>query len=101
MVGRAAYAHPLRWGEIDQLIYGESERRVCASGVVLGLMPHAQAHLERGGRLWDLCRHLVQLVEGVPGARHWRRNLGLKAQRPGADIAVLEEAAQQLLDAGL
>ena len=101
MVGRAAYAHPLRWGEIDQLIYGESERQVCASGVVLGLIPHAQAHLDRGGRLWDLCRHLVQLVEGVPGARHWRRNIGLKAQRPGADIAVLEEAARQLLDAGL
>ena len=101
MVGRAAYAHPLRWGEIDQLIYGENKRQVCASGVVLGLIPHAQAHLDRGGRLWDLCRHLVQLVEGVPGARHWRRNIGLKAQRPGADIAVLEEAARQLLDAGL
>ncbi len=101
MVGRAAYAHPLRWGEIDQLIYGESARQVCASGVVLGLIPHAQAHLDRGGRLWDLCRHLVQLVESVPGARHWRRNLGLKAQRPGADIAVLEEAARQLVDAGL
>jgi len=101
MVGRAAYAHPLRWGEIDQLIYGESKRQVCASGVVLGLIPHAQAHLDRGGRLWDLCRHLVQLVEGVPGARHWRRNIGLNAQRPGADIAVLEEAARQLLDAGL
>ncbi|RZO09337.1 MAG: tRNA dihydrouridine(20/20a) synthase DusA, partial [Synechococcus sp. MED-G135] len=40
-------------------------------------------------------------VEGVPGARHWRRNLGLKAQRRGADIPVLEEAARQLLDAGL
>ncbi|MAS27551.1 MAG: tRNA dihydrouridine(20/20a) synthase DusA [Synechococcus sp. NAT40] len=101
MVGRSAYAHPLRWGCVDQLIYGESERNITASGVVLGLIPHAQAHLERGGRLWDLCRHLVQLVEGVPGARHWRRNLGLKAQRRGADIPVLEEAARQLLDAGL
>ena len=101
MVGRAAYAHPLRWGSMDQLIYGERDRQVCASGVVLGLIPHAQAHLDRGGRLWDLCRHLVQLVEGVPGARHWRRNIGLKAQRPGADIGVLEEAARQLRDAGL
>ena len=75
MVGRAAYAHPLRWGSMDQLIYGERDRQVCASGGVLGLIPHAQAHLDRGGRLWDLCRHLVQLVEGVPGARHWRRNI--------------------------
>ena len=101
MVGRAAYAHPLRWGCIDQLIYGEPERTVRASDVVLGLIPHAQAHLDRGGRIWDLCRHLVQLVEGVPGARHWRHNLGVNAQRKGADLAVLEEAARQLLDAGL
>ena len=101
MVGRAAYAHPLRWGCIDERIYGEAARTVTASDVVLGLIPYAQAHLARGGRLWDLCRHLVQLVEGVPSARHWRRNLGLNAQRQGADIPVLEEAARHLLDAGL
>ena len=67
----------------------------------MGLMPHAERHLERGGRLWDLCRHLVQLVEGVPGARYWRRDLGQKAQRPGANLYVLEQATQQLIDAGL
>ncbi|MGB1416303.1 MAG: tRNA dihydrouridine(20/20a) synthase DusA [Synechococcus sp.] len=101
MVGRAAYAHPLRWQSIDARIYGEAERVVLASDVVLGLMPHAQRHLDRGGRLWDLCRHLVQLVEGVRGARHWRRNLGVQAQRPGAELKVLEEAGLQLKDAGL
>ncbi|MGC6482957.1 MAG: tRNA dihydrouridine(20/20a) synthase DusA [Synechococcus sp.] len=101
MVGRAAYAHPLRWSCIDACIYNEQPRIVKASDVVLGLIPYAQKHLIRGGRLWDLCRHLVQLVEGVPGARHWRRNLGLNAQRQGADLPVMEDAARQLLDAGL
>jgi tRNA-dihydrouridine synthase A len=66
MVGRAAYAHPLRWADIDHLIYGEPPRQLLASDVVEGLIPHAALHLQRGGRLWDLCRHLVQLVEGVP-----------------------------------
>ena len=101
MVGRAAYAHPLRWQSVDALIYNDVHRTVLASDVVLGLMPHAQRHLERGGRLWDLCRHLVQLVEGVRGARHWRRNLGTQAQRRGADLNVLEEAGLQLQEAGL
>ena len=101
MVGRAAYAHPLRWQSVDALIYGDVHRTVLASDVVLGLIPHAQRHLERGGRLWDLCRHLVQLVEGVRGARHWRRNLGTQAQRRGADLNVLEEAGLQLQEAGL
>ena len=101
MVGRAAYAHPLRWSSIDAQVFGEAPRTVKASDVVEGLIPHASAHLERGGRLWDLCRHLMQLVEGVRGARHWRRNLGERAQRPGADLIVLEEAGRQLRDAGL
>ena len=101
MVGRAAYAHPLRWASMDSLVFGESPRTVLASDVVTGLVPHASAHLSRGGRLWDLCRHLVQLVEGVRGARHWRRELGERAKRPGADLTVLEEAGRQLRDAGL
>ena len=101
MVGRAAYAHPLRWRDIDNLIYGATPRQVLASDVVLGLIPHAERHLQRGGRLWDLCRHLVHVVEAVPGARYWRNNLSTKAQKAGAGIEIIEEAAQQLLDAGL
>ena len=101
MVGRAAYEHPLRWSGIDSQVFGEAPRTVRASDVVFGLIPHASAHLSRGGRLWDLCRHLMQLVEGVPGARHWRRSLGEKAQRPKADLSVLEEAGRQLKEAGL
>tara|TARA_B100001093_G_scaffold503702_1_gene558425 strand:- start:133 stop:1050 length:918 start_codon:yes stop_codon:yes gene_type:complete len=101
MVGRAAYAHPLRWREIDSLIYGAAPRRVMASDVVVGLIPHAERHLQRGGRLWDLCRHLVHVVQGVPGARHWRNKLSTSAQRADAGLSVLEIAAQELLEAGL
>ena len=101
MVGRAAYAHPLRWQSIDAVVFNDVARTIKASDVVKGLQPHAEVHLSRGGRLWDLCRHLVQLVEGVPGARHWRRDLGLNAQRRNAGIEVLESAGRQLSDAGL
>ena len=101
MVGRAAYSHPLRWTSVDALIFGDPTQQIKASDVVRGMIPHAEAHLQRGGRLWDLCRHLVQLVEGVRGARHWRRNLGIQAQRPEARLNVLIEAGRQLEDAGL
>ena len=86
MVGRAAYAHPLALGGHRHADLRGAPQTVKASQVLVGLIPHAERHLERGGRLWDLCRHLVQLVEGVPGARHWRRDLGQQAQRKGADL---------------
>lgn len=101
MVGRAAYNHPLRWQSMDERIYGEKARSVKASAVVKGLIPHAQVHLRDGGRIWDVCRHLLQLVEGVPGARGWRRNLGINAQKANADLNVMENAARQLEEAGL
>ena len=53
MVGRAAYSHPLRWTSVDALIFGEQSRQILASDIVNGLLPHAAAHLERGGRIWD------------------------------------------------
>ena len=101
MVGRAAYAHPLRWKSMDELVYGEQPRSINASQVIRGLLPHAENHMSRGGRLWDLCRHLLQLVEGVPGAKSWRRDLGINAQKADANLKVLQKAAQQLEDAGL
>ncbi len=102
MVGRSAYTHPLRWQKIDALIYGEpAHSTIKASDVLNDLLPHAESHLRRGGRLWDLCRHLIQLVEGVPGARIWRRDLGIKAQKSKADLSVLIKATEQLKAAGL
>lgn len=101
MVGRAAYSHPLRWQKIDELVYGENPRLIKASEVIKGLIPHAQNHLNENGKMWDLCRHILHLVEGVPGARAWRSELGLKAQKRKADINILETAARQLEDVGL
>jgi len=101
MVGRAAYSHPLRWNKIDEIIYGEESRFINASGVIRALIPHAQNHLNKDGKLWDICKHILQLVEGVPGARSWRRDLGLNAQKSTAEINILETAAQQLEDVGL
>ena len=99
MVGRAVYDHPLRWAGVDRLIHGDSTPPEDADGparaarVVRGLMPYAERWLTRGERLWPIARHLVKLVEGMPGARHWRRQLTLAAGERRADARVLEAAA--------
>ncbi|MFN7900318.1 MAG: tRNA dihydrouridine(20/20a) synthase DusA [Synechococcaceae cyanobacterium] len=102
MVGRAAYAHPLRWREVDRLIYAADDRpEVKASQVIRGTIPHADRWRQQGGRLWDLGRHLVHVVEGCPGARHWRAKLTRNACRREATAEVLEEAALELERHGL
>jgi tRNA-dihydrouridine synthase A len=102
MVGRAAYEHPLRWGGVDRDLFGDDSRPGSTpSRVILGLLPHAETWCSKGGRLWPIARHLVHLVEGVSGARHWRRDLGQAAGDRSAGPEVLERAARQLQKRGL
>ena len=101
MVGRAAYKHPLLWQSIDEKIFKEKKRNISASNIIKAMIPYAENHLKRNGKLWDLSKHLLNLVEGVPGAKAWRNNLSIKTQKPNADICILEKAVHQLKEAGL
>jgi tRNA-dihydrouridine synthase A len=101
MVGRSAYSHPLRWAGVDREIFEDAQPEAKASTVVRGLVPHAARWCDSGGRLWAIARHLVHLVEGVPGARHWRAALSHNAGATGAGAEVLEQAAAQLEARGL
>jgi tRNA-dihydrouridine synthase A len=102
MVGRAVYDHPLRWAAVDALLFGDSRQpEARASTVVRGLIPYAEGWCSGGGRVWAIARHLVQVVEGVSGARHWRRDLGQAASNRAAGPEVLEAAARQLEERGL
>ncbi|MEB3266520.1 MAG: tRNA dihydrouridine(20/20a) synthase DusA [Cyanobacteriota bacterium] len=102
MVGRAVYDHPLRWACVDQELFGDTSRPPArASEVVRGLEDHAALWCAAGGRLWPIARHMVHLVEGVSGARGWRRQLGEQAGARHAGPAVLAAAARQLEERGL
>ncbi|MEX1316009.1 MAG: tRNA dihydrouridine(20/20a) synthase DusA [Synechococcaceae cyanobacterium] len=105
MVGRAVYDHPLRWIAVDQAIHGATiqdagrTHLASAAAVVRGLVPYAERWCGRGERLWPLARHLVKLVQGVPGARSWRHQLSRAAGERRAGAEVLALAASQLEEA--
>ncbi len=101
MVGRAAYSNPLLWKDIDHLIFGEKKKEIKASKVIKNLIPYAQDHLSTNGRLWDVAKHFLQLVQGVPGAKSWRHEISTKAQSSSADLNILENCIQKLEEAGL
>ncbi|MEN9879172.1 MAG: tRNA-dihydrouridine synthase, partial [Cyanobacteriota bacterium] len=94
MVGRAVYHHPLHWNQVDRQIFGATAMEPPkASTVLRGVIPYAERWCSGGGRLWPIARHLVHLVEGVSGARHWRRQLGEAAGGRTAGPEVLDQAA--------
>jgi len=91
MIGRAAYATPLSLAAMEQTVFGTSNPD-SGHGVVRKFLPYIDAHLEQGGALHHITRHMVNLFTNRPGARAWRRYLSENAYRPGADRSIVEQA---------
>ncbi len=100
MVGRAAYSHPFMWRKIDSIIYGQKDKCISRSKIIKKIIPFAQKHLENDGRLWNISKHIINLIENIPNAKTFRQELSKKCQNKKADISILEKIAQQLEDAG-
>jgi len=100
MVGRAAYSHPFMWTKIDSMIYGQKEESISRSKIIKKVIPFAQKHLENDGRLWQISKHIINLIENIPNAKILRQELSEKCQAQKADISILKKIAQQLEDAG-
>jgi tRNA-dihydrouridine synthase A len=96
MVGRAAYHSPADiLLDADRMIFGEGQTRN-AEDIVELMKPYIAAHLDAGGRLHQITRHMLGLFTGRPGARGWRRVLSEGASRDGAGLGLLDEALAQV-----
>ena len=92
MIGRAAYQTPQILLQVDRQFFHEDPPNHNAFGALLSYRPYVESLLALGLPLKHLTRHLVGLYHQVPGARNYRRILSERAQLPGADWAVIEEA---------
>ncbi|MDP2495366.1 tRNA dihydrouridine(20/20a) synthase DusA [Shimia thalassica] len=98
MIGRAAYHNPLDvLGDADRLIY-EDDHSISGDVVVHRMLPYIQSHLDEGGKLAQVTRHMLGLFAGKPGARMWRRVLSEGAHRPEAGTALVLEALSHVTD---
>ena len=100
MIGRSVYKHPLRWSEIDQKVYGINTKPKSASGIILSLIPYIEKHLTNGGKSWDICKHLINLVEGIPKAKVWRNEISTKSIKKELDIEFLLKLTYRLEEMG-
>ena len=95
MVGRSAYHDPASVLVGADRLWGD-DTGLDAYAAVVAMKPYIAAHLERGGRLHQITRHMLGAFTGRPGARGWRRVLSEGASRPGAGIALLEQALAEV-----
>ena len=92
MLGRAAYQTPYLLADADRRLFGDAAEPRTRADILDALLPYAERHLAKGGRLNNIVRHILGLMHGEPGARAFRRFLSETAVRTGAGIEVLNEA---------
>ena len=96
MIGRSAYKYPLRWNEIDNKIYGENSLPLKASDIIFSLIPYIENHLNAKKKSWDICKHLINIVENIPNAKKWRNKVSLLSIQGSLNIEMLINFTNEL-----
>ncbi|PST21878.1 tRNA dihydrouridine(20/20a) synthase DusA [Mesorhizobium plurifarium] len=118
MLGRAAYhdsglltaadgyfGHPLTGAgpvPIDPDDFSDRNHNLSLefwSGIRDVMADYAAAHLDNGGRLIHVTRHMVGLFQGWPGARRYRQILSTAPARKEAGPQVIHEAFEAVFEA--
>ncbi len=98
MIGRAAYHEPYdTLADVDRRIFGAGEG-LDRFEVIERMRPYIAQHLQSGGRLHQITRHMMGLFHGQPGARAWRRILSERANAPEAGLDVVDAALAPMRD---
>ena len=100
MVGRSAYKYPLRWREIDNKIYGDEFLPLQASDVIFSLIPYIENHIKKNHRSWDICKHLINIIESFPNAKKLRNKITQLSINDNLSIEMLISLTNELKSMG-
>ena len=98
MIGREAYSNPYSLITVDHTFYGQAAISISRHDVLNAFIPYLESQLAAGTPLGRMAKHTLGLFQGIPGARAWRRHLSDNMWKPGADIAVITDAARLVQD---
>lgn len=92
MLGRAAYQNPYVLADVDRMFFDPKANVVSRSQALAALVPYAATHINKGGRLSNITRHVLGLYHGQKRGRIFRRHLSENATRAGATAEVISAA---------
>lgn len=92
MIGRHAYDVPMALAEFDATLFGDGAAQPTPAEVIARYLPHIECELAAGTALRHMARHLLNLYQGQPGARRWRRALTTGMARGDADASIIVDA---------
>ena len=92
MIGRGVYQNPWLLATADRDFFGDTGPLPDRHQVLEAFIPYVERELAAGVPLQAMTRHILDLFQGQPGAKGWRRTLSENVHRPGASIELLRRA---------
>ena len=96
MIGRAAYDNPWQFVMADRLFFGDEHPLPHRIEVAEKMIDYIEKEMRKGIRMMSIARHILQLFAGIPGARKWRREVGLASAQRTGDIDALRRLVQHM-----
>ena len=92
MIGREAYNNPYILAQVDQQIFEAENIPLSRFEIIEALMPYVDSHLNAGGKLQHISRHILGLFHAQPNGKLWRRHLSESVSKPDPTSQVLRDA---------
>jgi tRNA-dihydrouridine synthase A len=96
MVGREAYHNPWLLSEVDRRFFGDDHPLPSRIEVMALMRPYIERHIAAGGQMHHITRHMLGLFQGLPGARHFRRELSTTIHRTDEPLALYDALLEQM-----
>ncbi|MFL6709817.1 MAG: tRNA dihydrouridine(20/20a) synthase DusA [Massilia sp.] len=100
MLGREAYHNPYVMAEYDARFYGDASPVKSRVEVLEAMIPYIQAQLDahagKGLKLNTITRHMLGLMQGLPGARIFRQIMSDPKRLASGDPRLLLEAYEAM-----
>ena len=96
MLGREAYHNPYLLAEVDRCLFLDTHDTPTRQQVALQMRTYIEAHLQQGGQMQHITRHMLGLAQGFPGARRFRQLLSADIHRHPEPLALYDEACKLL-----
>lgn len=93
MLGREAYHNPYLLAEVDQQLFGSGAPVISRAEALAAMRPYIAAHIQNGGAMHHITRHVLGLGTGFPGARRFRQLLSVDIHKTQDPLALLDQAA--------
>lgn len=96
MIGREAYQNPYFLADADRIVFGDEHTVPTRWEIAEQFMPYVERRYALGHAPKHSLRHILNLFQGEPGARRFRRHLSENMHKPDTTPQVLMDALAQL-----